>query len=256
MLRVMIICFVWTYVFDIANTTTSVEEDKINKPHRPIPSNLITIKQSQARWVISWCLAPSALFWFYGGWPAFYIALWQVWVFVFYVWPAYRHCLTKNLMNSGGVVILLRLLNSLHWDIEEWRTSPQPDIAICVWTMATIHLQDFRDVYGDGATHTVTIPLILSPKGRLTVRYATASIVIAGSAMSALWTWMRAQSTSEILIGLLFQIASGVLAFDTITSCSHYEDRVMYRWWMLTGLFVVAHVHHVYLLNRVAYNFG
>lgn len=94
-LRVVIICLLSAYTFDIANTPSSVEEDKLNKPHRPIPSGLITVKQARVRWLLSWCLAPSIAL-LYEKWPAFYVVLNQIWVFGFYVWPAYRHWLTKK----------------------------------------------------------------------------------------------------------------------------------------------------------------
>jgi 4-hydroxybenzoate polyprenyltransferase len=37
------VCFLWaTYTFDIVNQTTSPDEDRINKPYRPIPAGLIS----------------------------------------------------------------------------------------------------------------------------------------------------------------------------------------------------------------------
>ncbi|KAJ5411830.1 uncharacterized protein N7487_006189 [Penicillium crustosum] len=165
-LNVMITCLIWVYIFDIANTTSSVEEDKLNKPHRPIPSGLITLKQARVRWLITWCLAPTILALLYGKWPAFYMAVEQAWVFAFYVWPAYRHWLTKSIMVAGSTFIMLRLLNAVVPNHEQWCMNAVPDMIVCVWTMATIHLQDFRDIEGDYTTHAITIPILLSPRGQ------------------------------------------------------------------------------------------
>ncbi|PWY69036.1 kinase-like protein [Aspergillus sclerotioniger CBS 115572] len=41
--RVMVVSFVYAYVFDIAHQTTSVAEDIINKPYRPIPAGMLTM---------------------------------------------------------------------------------------------------------------------------------------------------------------------------------------------------------------------
>lgn len=251
-LRVIIICFLWEYMFDIANTTSSVEEDKLNKPHRPIPSGLITIKQARVRWLLSWCLAPSIALLF-GKWPAFYMTLEQIWVFGFYVWPAYRHWLTKSIMVTGSTFIILRLLNSVVLDIEQWAMNAVPDMIVCAWTMATIHLQDFRDIEGDYTTHAVTIPIILSPEGQMKLRKMTAYVLLSADAISILWIWMRAQHASAFITGLLFHISSSILVFYTLQSCSRHQDRIMYRWWMATGFCMINHVFDLYLLEDVVF---
>lgn len=247
LLRVMTICLLSAYTFDIANTTSSVEEDKLNKPHRPIPSGLLTLKQARARWLLSWCLAPLVALLF-GIWPAFYVTLNQIWVFGFYVWPAYRHYLTKNIMVTGSTFIMLRLLNSVVLDIEQWAMDVQPDMIVCVLTMATVHLQDFRDVEGDYTTHAVTIPIMLSPAGQVKLRKMTALVLLSADAISILWIWMRAQHASAIITGLLFHLSSSILVFYTLTSCSRHQDRIMYRWWMATGFCMISHVLDLYLL--------
>lgn len=249
-LRVVITCLIWVYMFDIANTTSSVEEDKLNKPHRPIPAGLITVKQARVRWLISWCLALSILGLLYGKWPAFYMALMQTWVFGFYVWPAYRHWLTKSIMVTGGTFMMLRLLNAVILDIDQWRMNPEPDMIVCVWTMATIHLQDFRDIEGDRTTHAVTIPIILSPKGQTALRHTTACVLITGNIISISWIWMQAQCAYAFLTGLLFNMSASILAFYTVTSTPRYQDRIMYRWWMATGFCVINHVYYLYLLQK------
>jgi 4-hydroxybenzoate polyprenyltransferase len=238
-------------MFDIANTTTSVEEDKLNKPHRPIPSGLMTVRQAQNRWLVSWCLGPVIMALLYGEWPAFYMTLGQVWVFGFYVWPAYRHWLTKSTMVTGATFIMLRLLNSILWYIEEWRMSVVPDLIVCVWTITTIHLQDFRDMGGDYITHKATIPLMFSPKGRIKLRQMTAAILFTGNAISLLWVLKRAQYGCALLTGLFFYVSSNILTFYTITSSSRHQDRIMYRWWMTTGFGMINHVFNLYFLEEL-----
>jgi 4-hydroxybenzoate polyprenyltransferase len=249
-LRVLMIGLIWDYAIDIVNTTTSVEEDKINKPHRPIPAGLITLRQSQARWALSWCFGPWAVAVLGGKPAALWMIVWQIWLTGFYVWPAYRHWLTKSLMTTGAIFILQRLLNSALQDIPKWQLNLYPEIWICLWTMGTIHLQDFRDIEGDRTTHAITLPILLSDKGQKRLRAATASFLIVGSIGSAFWIWMRVQNLSAYCSGALFYLSSLILAFYTITSSSAYQNRVMYRWWTVALLCIMIHVFDVYLLSR------
>jgi 4-hydroxybenzoate polyprenyltransferase len=177
------------------------------------------------------------------------MALEQAWVFGFYVWPAYRHWLTKNIMVTGCTFIVLRLLNALILDIDQWGVGPEPDLIASVWTLATIHLQDFRDMEGDRKTHAVTMPLVLSPEGRTKLRHATACVLITGNCLSMLWIWMRAQCASAFVTGLFFNISSCICAFYTVMSASRYQDRVMYRWWVVAGFCMINHVYNLYLLR-------
>lgn len=90
------------YTFDIVNTTTCVEEDKINKRHRPIPASLIIKKQSLNRWWLVWVSGPIALCILCGKWTGLYLCLYQCWIALFYVWPAYRHWFLKNTFTFGA----------------------------------------------------------------------------------------------------------------------------------------------------------
>jgi len=247
-LRVSMIAFIWAYAVDIVNTTTSVEEDRINKPHRPIPAGLITLRQSQARWALSWCFAPWAVAVLGGKSAALWMIVWQIWLTIFYAWPTYRHWSSKNLMTTGALLILHRLLNSALQDIPKWKLGPYPEIWISLWSLGTIHLQDFRDIEGDRTTHVSTLPIILSDQGQKRLRAATASFLIAASIGSAYW--MRLQNLSAYFSGALFHLSSLVLAFYTITSSSKYQNRVMYRWWTVAMLCIIIHVFDVYLLSR------
>ncbi|KAJ5378139.1 uncharacterized protein N7496_005548 [Penicillium cataractarum] len=93
-------------------------------------------------------------------------------------------------MVTGATFIMLRLLNAVILDTDQWRMGPEPDTIVCVWTMATIHLQDFRDVERDCVTHAVTMPIVLSPEGQTKLRYTTAWVLMGGNIMSIYWVSM------------------------------------------------------------------
>jgi len=49
-LRTLLGVALFIYQFDLSNQITGVEEDRINKPTRPIPSQIISVDQAQRRW--------------------------------------------------------------------------------------------------------------------------------------------------------------------------------------------------------------
>ena len=48
----LIYFFHYIYSFNLSNQYTGAEEDKINKPDRPIPSGLVTVEGARFRWYI------------------------------------------------------------------------------------------------------------------------------------------------------------------------------------------------------------
>ena len=44
--------FLYQYSFNLSNQIAGIEEDKINKPDRPIPSGLITLQGAKHRWYV------------------------------------------------------------------------------------------------------------------------------------------------------------------------------------------------------------
>ncbi|EHK19376.1 uncharacterized protein TRIVIDRAFT_213560 [Trichoderma virens Gv29-8] len=167
------------YVFDIANQTSSPDEDYINKPHRPIPAGLITIKQAKTRWVLAWTLGPVALYRLFGVWPMLHLLHWEVLITVCYVWPKWFSWFMRNYFASFSYCILGRLLNSvLARNVEAWNISFAIDCSIFVWFMATIHIQEFHDLEGDRKSKRKTLPMLLSDRGINALRTGTSLFVL------------------------------------------------------------------------------
>lgn len=247
--NILIICFLFAYIFDIGNTTSSVEEDRINKPHRPIPSGLITLKQGYLRWILSWLLAPCIASILYGELPAFLIIFEEVWVFAFYVWPTFHHWLSKTIMSTTLAYVILRLVNATLQcsDVESWSVNKGPDLIIAAWTFCSIHLQDFRDVEGDYRTHTVTIVTMLSPVNRRRLLQGTAIFIILINIFSIFLICTRASHVSAFISGFLFYVSSGIMVHYMWSASSKIEYRIMYRWWTAALFFIIYHVYDLYL---------
>ncbi|KAL0945373.1 hypothetical protein HGRIS_000872 [Hohenbuehelia grisea] len=159
------ILFAWVtfflYFFNLSNQITGVDEDRINKPDRPIPSDLVSLAGAKTRWVIT-----------LGGFLA--LAIWQAQILLeTLTWVVNTgllcltgygsHWFTKNAIGMGvGTWALM----SGSWKI----IAPVTDenqrqiIAIAVWFGILLQIQDLRDLEGDRAIGRKTLPLAIGER--------------------------------------------------------------------------------------------
>lgn len=171
---------------------------------------------------------------FYGRSPAFLIISEELWVFTFYVWPTFRHWISKPIMSTTLAYVILRLVNVTVTDIESW-------------SFCSIHLQDFRDVEGDYKTHTVTVVTMLSPASRRKTLQGTAIFMLFVNILSMFWICSRASQTSAFITGSLFYASTGFTVYYILSATSKLEYRIMYRWWTATLFFFIYHAYDLYL---------
>lgn len=210
----MVYGFTFSYIFEIANQTNFAEEDRLNKPSRPIPSGLLSVKQAYRRWIVSWTLLPLVLCFLYGKHVMAYMAIWQVWIMFCYVWPKYDNWVVKNAFTGissllGGLMVSLVLVGV----IPKWKMPVAYDYINAGWATLSIHLQDFKDVQGDRAINRKTLPIILSPKGIKRLRAATATVFIASSICTLMWGWISCDSPHMFQLPMTTGIINIVVAF-------------------------------------------
>ncbi|KAK6528813.1 hypothetical protein TWF694_004046 [Orbilia ellipsospora] len=232
-LNALVIIFVCAYVFDIVNQIWSAEEDKLNKPYRPIPSGLLTVREAGWRWFLSWMIGPLVLCWFYGATAMIWLCIWQSWVFFCYVWPKYDHWLLKNLFTTFGALQWFRLFNIVLSDIApEWDMPFMADLIAVMWAMGTIHIQDFSEVKGDRASNRKTLPIILSEDKMFYVRVATAVYMIGYCVCAFLWGYFYFQSsprlTTAIATGIGHFMGSLLLVFGVLFGRGQRMDKYTY----------------------------
>jgi 4-hydroxybenzoate polyprenyltransferase len=148
--------WLYTYTFCLSNQIAGVEEDRLNKPDRPLPSGMVTSQGAKTRW---W--AHVALFLLVGwwlnvlGWTGLGVAL-----SVLHNWGRWdRHWLTKNavvmpLGTFAGHMAAWRFAAPINAEIVRW------SITLCSWVAVTSSIQDFRDVEGDRALGRRTLPIV------------------------------------------------------------------------------------------------
>ena len=59
--KVLLAALANSYIFEICNQTLSPLEDARNRPSRPIPAGLLSVRGGYIRWVTSWTLSPAVL---------------------------------------------------------------------------------------------------------------------------------------------------------------------------------------------------
>jgi 4-hydroxybenzoate polyprenyltransferase len=153
--RASLYFWLYTYTFCLSNQIMGVEEDRLNKPDRPIPAGLMSRSDALVRWVIS-----SVAFMLVGWW--FGVAMWSV------LWLAV--CIAHNFLNlskrwvlkcvfmSAGIVAQLAaawaMVTPLTGLAHTWI------VVIALLIFPTVSLQDLRDMAGDRCLGRKTLPLV------------------------------------------------------------------------------------------------
>lgn len=149
--------YFWLFVYEhtLANQLVGVEEDRINKPFRPLVTGQSTIRGARLRLV-----AVRVAFPVYGyvlgvlEWAL----LWQALSLLQHEYGWGRHWLGRNLYAGIGVIAQL----AAAWEIV---TGITPDawrwiVTLTITVTLLMSVQDLRDITGDRAIHRSTMPLV------------------------------------------------------------------------------------------------
>lgn len=152
------IVYLWlfVYTFTLNNQLTGVEEDRLNKPFRPLVTGAVTTQEARIRFLVTSALFPVT------GWllgVLWWALAWMAITFVYNAIGGGRNWVVKNLCNGIGVF----LLTAATWQIATPLTSTSWRWVIFMASIVAIlsPLQDLRDVPGDIAAGRRTIPIAL-----------------------------------------------------------------------------------------------
>ena len=158
LLRSLLYFYLYLYSFNLCNQYTGVEEDRINKPDRPIPSGLVSVEGARFRWYIV-----TALYIVAG------VAIGNVWscflfIFAYSMYNYYRgseHWFTKNsvLIPLGTVVQGWAGWTAATGDLWLDQESALFVGMATLYVGVLLNLQDFRDVEGDRKVGRKTMPV-------------------------------------------------------------------------------------------------
>ncbi|KAJ7113784.1 UbiA prenyltransferase family, partial [Mycena epipterygia] len=157
LIRSLIYFFLYIYTFTIANQINGVNEDRINKPDRPLCSGRVSLQGAYIRWYVTTTayLVVGAV-WGVLPWTA-------LWVFISIYTCFYggdKHWTTKNLLFiSVGTLCQLRAAWGLVAPIDSCQR--QWALLLSVLFGIVINVQDMRDVEGDKIARRRTLPVVL-----------------------------------------------------------------------------------------------
>ena len=147
----------YIYTFNLANQIVGIEEDRINKPDRPLVTGTVSYEGAWVRLIVSMELY-TLVGWWFGvlGWAL----LWQVCIILLNFCGWSKFWATKNLMMGVGGVALL----AAAWHLGTPNTPIPQSAWIWIWVLHIIlvplvYVQDLRDMEGDRLIGRNTAPL-------------------------------------------------------------------------------------------------
>lgn len=152
--------FLFLYTVCLSSQLLSIEEDRRNKPWRPLPSNLVTIPGTYSRGVfanILFILLAYQLNIFY------FAVLWQL---VTFFTDRMRWHIYLGVKNLVFMTLGVFALFCSQWQIVQPLDTSiyQYAIILSIWSGFAFHIQDMRDQAGDRLIGRQTLPLAIGDK--------------------------------------------------------------------------------------------
>ena len=223
----------WTYlnllVFDLANQRlpSSVVEDSINKPWRPLPSGRLSLAQARRLLLLSIPVLIAASF-FVGGLEESLMMTVLTWMYND-LKGSDEHYVVRNLVNAGG--FMCYACGTTRVAIRPYRLS---DVMVYQWTpligaviFTTLQMQDMADQAGDAEKGRKTLPLVW---GDGTARWSIAVPVMLWSLfLPAFWELEYWAWGLPLLLGML--LSGRVVLMRQVE-----HDKVTWKLWCAWAL--------------------
>ncbi|MFI2240360.1 UbiA family prenyltransferase [Streptomyces chrestomyceticus] len=203
--------YFWLFIYEhtLANQLVGVEEDRLNKPFRPLVTGESTVRGARLRLiavritfpVYGYCLG--VLKW---------ALMWQILSLLQHEYGWGRHWLGRNLYAGIGVIAQLMAA----WEIV---TALTPDawrwiVTLTITVTFLMSVQDLRDLHGDRAVRRSTMPLVfgeLPTRIFLCAGFAVGPVFIHHFLMAPAGPHWWAVATDVFLCGLSLLLAVRVL---------------------------------------------
>ncbi|WP_054811223.1 UbiA family prenyltransferase [Nocardia arizonensis] len=229
LLRCVPYFWLYIYTFDLSNQLTGIDEDRINKPGRPLVSGLVSVAEARRRLVVTTVafLALGAVL-RVPEWTVLWVA---AWVFHNHLGGA-RLWWGKNLAMVAGVVAQLAAT---------WQMITEPTERTWVWILAIavplaglVSVQDLRDRDGDIAAGRRTLVVVLGEtRARVVLAVAFACYPI------PLYALLYGDApTAARVLGAVGALGLAVIAIRVLRRRSPRADHLTYvlytLWYCLT----------------------
>lgn len=244
LLRFILVTITSAYGFEMCQQMMSVEEDRQNKPSRPIPAGMLSVQGAVRRCALSWVLSPLALMAACSVRASVWLMCSFVWAYFCYIWPRPRHWFSKNLFTAVYQITFVRLVDSLVVLHAPCAGSKGIlDVTYATWVLSTIHIQDFHDVEGDRKVGRRTLPVVLEGSTLVLVRRGTAHFLVLFAILAAIFGYRTSQS-SEILLFAALQLAGAIAtSLRLLRTESLQESEQTYKlFYVPAGLILVMYL--------------
>jgi 4-hydroxybenzoate polyprenyltransferase len=218
-----ILVFEWFCItaFCISNQIVSLDEDRMNKPDRPLVSGLLTYEGAIFRLIA----ASVGLMFFSSLWG---VGLWAgLWLGCTALYNQAKW--SSNWFWKSVLVAVLMLAElAAAWQIIMPITSfawAWIALVVTAWTFVG-HLQDMRDIEGDAATGRKTLPILLGEsvtRWQICLGFLTLPI-----ASHLLMQWANASIANLILWDVILAILCGAIAWRILKRRSAAADHKTY----------------------------
>lgn len=213
-----------------------LEEDQVNKPHRPIPSGLLSLQG--AAWRLLICSGAMGLL------ACQYDMLWHAVAVQALLVLHYRlgwdsHWFAKNIFVGTITGVSVSAEGHLAGKLLH-HTVPALDAisaVLGVMIVLSVSVQDFKDVAGDAAVGRRTLPLVIGDRAARAVcsaLVALVSLLWPGYVCGFLSPWELSGMAVQVLLGLQGLLA-GWLAWHIVASGKQGDARYMFAGYV--GLF-------------------
>ncbi|ROQ68297.1 4-hydroxybenzoate polyprenyltransferase [Streptomyces sp. 840.1] len=215
--------YFWLYIygFTLTNQLYGVEEDRVNKPFRPLVTGRSSYRGAQRRALVVLLLFPVVAWWF--G-VLFWALAWEATYLLTNVARWERHWFLKNLSMGIGVTVQLAAAWSIVTPLTPLAWRWVMTLAVSIWLL--IPLQDLRDVKGDLVNDRKTFPIALGE--RFTRVYLATGFALLPVVVHLLLVAPGRSSWGLPLDAVLAAI-SWLVAVRVVTRRAPEEDHVTYR---------------------------
>ncbi|KIM79190.1 hypothetical protein PILCRDRAFT_792336 [Piloderma croceum F 1598] len=216
-----VIVWIWLHLlqFDVSNQTLQPDEDKQNKPWRPLPSGRITLSHAV---MLRWWLVPLcwAVSFYYSATVLGASVAFAALTVLYNEQHMHSHWLMRGLLNAIGFASF-EVGGTLIAGSQPSNLDSNAILAICLSVgifLTTAHAQDFKDVLGDDLIGRKTLPIVYPVFSRLSMPIA---LMFWSTALS--FTWHTDRATS-----LIFLCFSTVVGGRFVTMKTILDDQVSY----------------------------
>jgi 4-hydroxybenzoate polyprenyltransferase len=224
--------FLYALTFCLPNQITGLDEDRQNKPDRPLPRGEVTLKGAQVRWIIS-MVAYTAVGWWLG--VLAFTVLWQVVTGLHNLKGWSKNWFGKDFSMGLGTLAELGAAWQMVTPITPtgWRWI----LLLSFVVFSLVPLQDLRDVRGDTVAGRRTFPIVFGDKA---TRYFLAAGFLALTVATHLLLMMPLGLTPAVIAcDLVVGACSMAIAVRVLLLRSEKADHttyMMFTYWYCLAL--------------------